>query len=59
MGKKKSKRIDKNCLTCNKEFSHIPSRPQKYCSGACYHANPTIKQNRKEIWNYLFNKDNS
>ena len=59
MANKKSKRIHKNCPTCNKEFTHIPSRPQKYCSSGCYHSDPAIKEHRRQVWNHLFKKDRS
>jgi endogenous inhibitor of DNA gyrase (YacG/DUF329 family) len=35
--------MEVNCKTCNRTFTTIPSRPQKYCSPACMGADPDFR----------------
>jgi hypothetical protein len=46
--------MEVNCKTCNRTFTTIPSRPQKYCSRACLIADPEfgskIAASKKGEW---------
>lgn len=56
---KESKKIFAICKNpeCEKEFSFIPSRKQKYCQYECYKSDPAQKRRRRHSLTYLYTKD--
>jgi len=56
---RESKKIFAICENpnCDKEFSFIPSRKQKYCEYECYKSDPRQKLRRRSAMGYLYMKD--
>ena len=53
---RESKKIYAICPTCEKEFSFIPSRKQKYCSHPCFLNHPENKSKRRAAFSSFYKK---